>query len=178
MGTVAAVSSLILGGVSTIQQQNQQKKAQRAQEASREEQRKAQAEAKASEAERAARERRQQVREERIKRAQIIQASFNSGVSGSSGELGGASNLASQLSSNLGFNSSQIRHGENISVFNNNSSIFDQQAANAISRANTFGAIAGLSSSIFNASGGFNQLFPSVQAPAPVSSLPITPVGK
>lgn len=50
---------------------------------------------------------RQAIRERRIKMAQVEQASSNQGVGGSSGELGAASSIGAQFSTNAGFAAAQ-----------------------------------------------------------------------
>lgn len=82
-------------------------------------------------------ERRQQVREERIKRARVMQASENTGTSGSSGEAGAITSIGSQLGANLGFNQGMIESGRRISQYS-------QEAADAQGRASMFGTLAGM----------------------------------
>lgn len=127
MGVEALVALAVVGTVSSIQQQQQARK----------EQKKARNEQEAMNAERAASERRQQIREERIKRAQIEQASANTGTMDSAGALGSVGGLGSTLASNLGFNLSQITHAGNISAFN-------QSAADKVGRAQLYGQLGSL----------------------------------
>jgi hypothetical protein len=87
-------------------------------------QRQAQAEQRAGSAAQAALERRNQIREQRIKSARVEQASMNTGVAGSSGEIGAESSMSTQLASNVAFNIGAVQRGSNISMFN-------QQAADA-----------------------------------------------
>jgi len=89
----------------------------------------------------AAAERRAQIRQERVRRAQILQASFDTGTAGSSGELGGISSLDSQIGNNM----SNINEGATTS--NNLFSISQAYAAHK-SAAETYGVISSLSSSI------------------------------
>lgn len=103
----------------SISEQRQTRKAQRA----------AGNEQRAQNASQAARERRQQIREERIKRARIMQASENTGVQSSSGELGAVAGLGTNLASNVGANLGALQTAQQISLF-------EQQAADHMSRAN------------------------------------------
>lgn len=155
MGTgleIAAYAALAVTAVSTVKQiQSQQEAAKEGKKARREQE--------AMNAARAAQERRQQIREERIRRARILQASENTGVTESSGQIGAEGGLATQLSGNMGFNRGQIRSAGLISDFQQNA----QDAADA---ANLWGQVGQLSSSIFTASGGFNTIFGGTAQPA------------
>lgn len=91
----------------------------------------------------AARERRQQVRDERIRRARIIAASENTGVSESSGELGALGSLSTQFASNIGTNLGKLKTAEDVSIFS-------QQAANAAGDQFSAQARGQLSNSIFS----------------------------
>ncbi len=114
-----AVGSLVAGTAVNISEQKQARKAQRA----------AGNEQRAQNSAQAARERRQQIREERIKRARVVQASENTGVQGGSGELGAVSALGTNLSSNIGSNLGALQTAQQISLF-------EQQAADHMMRAN------------------------------------------
>lgn len=96
---------------------------------------------------------RDQIRAERIKRAQILQASRDTGVYGSSGESGAISSLSSQIGSNIG---NITRQGNTATSIAN----YQQSAADAMGRAATFGQISSLSMGV--ASGIFNNS-PSAQ---------------
>lgn len=150
MGTgleIAAYAALAVTTVSTVKQvQSQQEAAKEGKKARREQE--------AMNAARAAQERRQQIREERIRRARILQASENTGVTESSGQLGAEGGLATQLSGNVGFNRGQIRSAGLISDF-------QQNAQDAADTANLWGQVGQLSGSIFSATGGFNTIFSS-----------------
>lgn len=153
MGLEAVViASLALTGASAVMQIQGQ------QEASRE-QKKARKEQQAVNAAQAAQERRQQIREERIRRARILQASENTGVTESSGEAGAVGALATQLQGNVGFNLGMQRSASNISDF-------QQNAQDALDQAAMWGQIRQLGMSIFNMSGSFGSpSSPSVQTP-------------
>lgn len=93
----------------------------------------------------AAKERRQQIREERVRRARVIQASINTGVADSSGELGAVGALSTNLNSNIGSNLGKMQTAENISIFN-------QGAADAQGNIQEIGNQMQLTQSIFNMS--------------------------
>lgn len=86
--------------------------------------------------------RRQQIREERVRRAQIVQSSVNTGVSGSSGELGSQSALGSLISGNVAATSRQVNSSAAIGNL-------QQNAADADLKGATWGAIGSIGSSIF-----------------------------
>lgn len=86
---------------------------------------------------------RNQVRQERVKRAQILQASQNSGVAMSSGSIGSQGVLGTQIGNNIGQVERQSNSAAAIGMFN-------QQAADASSRAATFAQVGGIASSSFN----------------------------
>lgn len=86
---------------------------------------------------------RDQVRAQRVKTAQISQASSNTGVTASSGELGSASVIASQTGSNVG----NIQGaGITTTALSNDY----QNAADAKSRQSLYGSVAGIGMSGFN----------------------------
>jgi hypothetical protein len=145
-GTVAA-ASLAVGVASAVQSNKMQK-------AALKEQKKAAAEQKSQNAARAAQEARQRVREERVKRAQVLQASSNTGVGGGSGQAGALSSSSSQFGAASGFNAGAMASA-------NRAGSYGQAAVDFQGRARTADQIYGLSTSIFNAVGGFNSLFPS-----------------
>lgn len=89
---------------------------------------------------------RQAIREAQIRRAQALSAAQALGGAGGSGVAGGISSLGSQLGGSLGFSSQMSGLSNQIGI--------------ASSRANTFGAIAGLGNSLFQAGGGFSTLLP------------------
>ncbi|HET8689296.1 MAG TPA: hypothetical protein VFM18_22010 [Methanosarcina sp.] len=168
-GTVAVVA-LGLTAYSTYEQMQAQDEAAQKQKQAADEQRKARDEEKAAQAAQAAAERRQQIREERMKRAKIIQASTNAGVSMSSGEAGGVGGLATQLGSNIGMNLGMQQASNNISNYNQSAADFLSSANSKINEANKWGAMAGLSMSIFSASGGFGAFKSSpATTPGPAS---------
>lgn len=127
MGPVAAVIGAVATVGGTIASVNAQKRASRLQQ---EQQTLA-----------TRRSQRQAVREAQIRRAQTMSAGQALGASGGSGVAGGISSLGSQLGSSLGFASQMSGLSNQISM--------------AQSRVATAGAIAGLGSSVFQATGGF-----------------------
>ena len=141
MGLEAALITAIVASTAYSIKQQQE---------ARSEQKKAAKEQGAANAERAAAERRQQIREERIRRAQIEQASANTGTIASSGSMGATGGLSTTLASNLGFNLSQITHASNISSFN-------QSAANSMGRAQTAEQLGSLATSIFSVTASAKQ---------------------
>lgn len=102
--------------------------------------------------------RRQQLRQERIRRAAILQASENTGVSGSSGAIGSTG----ALQTNTGTNLSNLAAGASASRGLEDAS---RRRAAAISTGQTAGAIGSISGSIFQQAGGFGAL-QSVTAPS------------
>lgn len=143
--TAIAIGGLVLSGVSTVAGMSAQSDSARAQRRAQEYQRR-------MDELRQNRERRQAIREQRIKTAQVIQAGANQGAVTSSAVQGGSGSLQSQLSSNLSFLDSMGRNANLASQAN-------QQALNASSRAQNFGAMAGLGGTIFSAAGGFGTIF-------------------
>lgn len=118
------------------------------------------------------------IREARIKRGQIAAGAQNAGVSGSSGAIGGASSISSQLTSNLGFGDQQLQIARDLGDNNvatqgalgdinvNLASIATTNSANqakAQEGAALGAAIGGLGSSIFSAGGGFKTIFGAKQ---------------
>lgn len=91
-----------------------------------------------------------QVREARAARAESQSAAISQGVGGSSAAQGSLGSIQTQLGANLAFN---INQGKSKNI----QSGFLQDAADATGRANTFGAIATLSTqagSLFGPGGG------------------------
>lgn len=139
-------------------------------------QKQAQQEQKAQLAQQAAAERRTKIREERVRRARILQAGQNTGTAGSSGEFGAMSGLATDLSSNLGFNLGQLQSANNRSDLLQGAADFGNEASNFMVNSQYGSQLANLSMSIFGAMGkapsttstpgGGNQLavYPSPQA--------------
>jgi hypothetical protein len=122
------------------------------------EQRKVQGEQKAQNASKAMAEKRQQVREERIKRARVIQGSVNSGSTGSSGELGAVSSLATTLGSNVGANAGALASADRTSGYLQNSADFTGNSNQNLADANFADQLNGFSKSIFQEAGGFAAL--------------------
>ena len=115
MSVISAIAGVI-SAVATVKGVQEQKKAARAQQGQQQlEYRRSQ---------------RQALREAQLRRAQGMATAQSAGMLGGSAVSGGASSLASQAGSTLGFASQMSGLSKDISV--------------ATSRANTFGAIAGL----------------------------------
>jgi len=99
---------------------------------------------KVSQAEKAAQQQaqiRQQVRQERVKRAQILQASENTGVSMSSGALGAESVLGTQTAANIGTINRNANSANAIGGFL-------QSAADSQARASNYSAVASFATSV------------------------------
>lgn len=102
----------------------------------------------------AAAERRQQIREERIRRARVIASSENTGVEGSSGEIGAVSSLSTNLSTNIGANAASVFSGGLISQYAQDAANAGYSMQSNLSRAQNASTVAGFGGSIFNAAGG------------------------
>lgn len=176
---ITAVIGAVISVYSYSEQRDAQKEARAAQQRAADEQTKARQEQQAQNSAQAAAERRAQLREERIRRARILQASANTGVIGSSGEMGAGANLSTQLASNVGFNKGALQSANNISAYNQSAADFMNSAQNSMNEANQWGQIGGLGMSIFQSAGGFNTLgkvITGTQAPAPVENRVAKPV--
>lgn len=124
---------LVLGGLAlgtAAEGVAQQRKAEKQRKAGREVSR-------ASQVTAAIEQRRQSVREERVRRARILASSEATGVSGSSGESGAISSLATNFGHNLGVTEGQTLASGAISGYN-------QKAANADYNARLFGEVSNL----------------------------------
>lgn len=146
MGPVAAVIGAVASVAGTVVSYNAQKKAAAA---SRQQQELA-----------TSRSNRQAIREAQLKRAQAIAAGAAMGGLGGSAMAGGLSSLGSQLGSGLGFSSQMSGLSADIEKF--------QQ------RAATWGAIASMGGSLFQAGGGFDGLKAAFQ-PKPTKA-PTPPI--
>lgn len=146
MGVVEGllVGSLLMSGVSMVQQQKQAKKSAAAQRRAEEYQMK-------QDALKQARERRQQIREARIRQGQVEQATAIQGAASSSAAVGGAGSIQSQLSSNLGFLDQSGKIAGKVGAY---TSAANQYAYNA----QQWGAVGQFAGNIFSAAGGFSAL--------------------
>ncbi len=151
MGPVAAVIGAVATVGGTVLQYNAQKKAAKA--AQRQQNLSTQ------------RSNRQAIREAQLQRAQAIAAGASMGALGGSALAGGLGSLGAQLGSGLGFSSQMSSLSNDINKF--------QQ------RASTWGAIAGMGGSLFQAAGGFDafgQAFNKQPTKAPTPSMaPVRP---
>ena len=84
---------------------------------------------------------RQAIREAQIRRAQTLASAQGVGALDSSGVQGGISSLSSQLGGTLGFSTEM--------------SGLSQRITKLRTKADTYGALAGLGFTVFNATGGF-----------------------
>lgn len=141
-----AVAALFISAASAVHSAQQAKKVSRA----RREQNKV---SNATERIKLEASRRQQLREERVRRAQILQASENTGVAGSSGAHGSISNLSTRIGGNLAIQTSGVLGTTGI---NNLSS----DIAGYKSRQATAQAVGSFSSTVFQGAGGFGTIFP------------------
>lgn len=136
--TAIAVVAVAVAGASAYEQAKQSKAAAKDRKEA----------GKVSQAEQAAAQnqsRRQQIREERVRRAQITQASVNTGVSGSSGELGSQSALGSLISGNIAAGSRQQNSANAIGSL-------QQSAADKDLKGAMWGAVGGVAGTIFGVS--------------------------
>lgn len=151
MGPVAAVIGAVATVGGTVMQYNAQRKAAKA--AQRQQNLSTQ------------RSNRQAIREAQLQRAQAIAAGASMGALGGSALAGGLGSLGSQLGSGLGFSSQMSGLSADIEKF--------QQ------RAATWGAVAGMGSSLFQLGGGFDAMgraFNKQPTKAPTPSMaPVRP---
>lgn len=98
------------------------------------------------------RERIKAVREARIKRAMVEAAGANTGVSNSSGVVGGTSSISSQLASNLSYMNTQQDYANKMSGYN-------QDIANTRVASNLFGTVGGIGNQVFQDAGGWTTIF-------------------
>jgi hypothetical protein len=166
MGVAAAVAAVVVSAYSANQQQQEQKKARRMQQRAYDDQKKAQGEQEAIHAQQRAAERRTQLREERVRRARVIQASANTGVANSSGELGAVGDLATQRGAALGFNSGLAMHGANISAYGQSAADALSSSQNHMVKANEWGQIGSLSLKLGSAAG---SIFKSTSVTQPTT---------
>lgn len=175
MGPAATVIAAVAVGVSavgTVMQMEAAKDAKKAQSQAAEEQSKANAEQKAQNAAQAAAARRQAIREERVKRARVMQAATNTGVSQSSGEMGATGSLSTQLGANLGFNLGANASADRISNYNQNAADLIGSAQNKMADAQMWGSIGSLGTSVFSAAGGFKSVSSIFNSGVPMEQLP------
>jgi hypothetical protein len=92
-----------------------------------------------AQSENAAREdKRQLLREERIRRARIMQSSFNSGGAGSSGESGAMGAISTNVDSAVSNADANSKANAGINIFNQKAATFDQQAREALAWGEVF----------------------------------------
>lgn len=96
----------------------------------------------------------------RIKRASLQAGREQAGVGATGGTgIGGEYALASRAASNMGFFGQQVQIGQNIFELGQQASTAAQDAIRAKQEAGEWGAVGGVSSSIFTAAGGYEKLF-------------------
>ncbi len=130
MGPVAAVIGAVASVGGTVMAYSAQKKAAKAQ--ARQQQLST------------TRSNRQAIREAQLQRASALAAASSMGALGGSAIAGGLGSLGSQLGSGLGFSSQMSGLSKDIEKYT--------------SRANTWGAVASMGSSLFQLGGGFDGL--------------------
>ena len=121
-------------------------------------QRQRQGEERAINASQAALERRQQIREERVRRARILQSSENTGVAGSSGEVGAVGALATGLSSNIGADLGRLDAAERLSGISQGIADTNLNLGLAQTRAQEGQMLTSIGSNIFGAAGGLGSI--------------------
>lgn len=94
----------------------------------------------------------QQIREARIQRSQVVQAGENQGVGGSTGVVGGAGSIQSQLAANIGQFTAQ-------GTASAGTARATGKARQATQRAGVAQAVGGFGQDIFQSQGGYQQLF-------------------
>ena len=135
----ATVAGTVMSAQAASDQADAQKSAQQAQQRASEFQ--------------AQRERIKAVREARIQRASMEAGAVASGVGmGSSGVVGAASSMASQLGANIGAQNVQMGFAQMASQAN-------QAAANAAARGTQWQAFGGLSNQVLTSQGGWATIF-------------------
>lgn len=160
MAVTAVVAAAVTTTAATVYSVNQQKKAASAQRASLAAQQQQQA-LQTRRSQRAA------IRQQQIQQAQLRASALGMGVVGGSAIAGGEASLASQTGEALGYGSQMSGLSRQITMFN-------QQAVDYGTRAQTGQAIAGLSSQVFSSLGGFQTMFPNATgagAPNPAALL-------
>jgi hypothetical protein len=154
--TYLAIAAIAVGTASYVSAEKSRKEAQVNYASQASEQRKAQSEQNALNAQSAAAERRQQVREQRIKLARLEQAAENTGTEGSSGALGAAGGFATQLGANIGSNLGAIAASQRTGGYLQAAADFGTAAQRNLSDMGASQNLFSLSTTIFNAAGGFS----------------------
>ncbi len=123
--------SLAVGLISTSNSQNAAKKAAAAQRESNN--------ISLAQSENAAREdKRQLLREERIRRARIMQSSFNTGGAGSSGESGAMGAITTNVDSAVSGAEATSKANAGINIFNQKAATYDQKARESLAWGEVF----------------------------------------
>ena len=158
VSSIIAIGALVVGAVGAYQGYQGRKDAAQANQMAAEEGKKTRAEQQALNAQNAAIEQRKLIREERVRRGMIMQNSENTGTSESSGQLGAAGSLATELGSNLGINSGRVAAGGRISGYMQNAADFNLAAQNASNKAQNGDQLFSLSMSVFQGAGGYGSV--------------------
>lgn len=141
VSTYVAIAAVAVAGASAYESSQQAKAAAKKEEEA----------GKVASAEQAAQQTAQtraQIREERIRRAQILQSSENTGVTGSSGALGSTAALQTTVGSNLAAASRQVNSAKAITGL-------QQEAANLMTKSRETQAIGSFASSALGAGSSY-----------------------
>lgn len=151
LSTALTIASLGLTAVGTLKSMSASKDATKAQNRAIDLQQK-------SDEIKQARERRNVIREQRIKAAAATQNAANQGATTSSAASGGVGSVTSQANSSLGFLDS-------VGDLNASTTQQNKQANQFGADANMWASAANFGSTIFNANGGFGNLFSGINKP-------------
>jgi len=158
IGAIVAV----VGTVSSVMSQQEAKKNASSSAAAS---RRSQEEQRAVQARQASEEKRKMVREERVRRAKILQSSENTGVAGSSGEVGALGSIATQFSANQGSNIGAARSGSLIGGFAQDAANENYSANKNMQEGAQWAQFGTIGSNIFDAAGGFQASNKSTSDP-------------
>ena len=81
---------------------------------------------------------RQLLREERIRRARIMQGSFNSGAAGSSGEIGALGAISTNVDSQIANSEATSKANTGVNKFNQQAMTYDNKAREALAYGEVF----------------------------------------
>lgn len=154
--TILAIGALVVSGATYYSAEQSRKEAKAAYRNQAAVQGEARQEERAMNAQSAANERRQQIREERVRRARLIAASENSGTGGSSGEFGATGGFATQLGANIGSNLGRLAGSDRLTALGQRAADFGSSAQSSLSNMQANQNLFSLSTTIFNANGGFS----------------------
>lgn len=96
---------------------------------------------------------RQLLREERIRRARIMQGSYNSGAAGSSGEIGALGAMTTNVDGKIANSEATSKANIGVNKFNQQAMDYDNKAREALAWGEVFQSAAGSAASAFNSAG-------------------------